>query len=215
MQKDVLYRKAKPSEPEETLFQLVLPAAHREVTLKGCRDKVCHLGLEHMLDFMCDQFFWPHMAAQVKKYIGKCHPCLTFKAKQSKAPLENTVAIHPLELVLLDYLSLEPGKGWGENVLVVTDHFTQHAQVYVTQNQSAQTTTKTLQDKFIVHYGLPKENLSGQGRNFEIGLVADLCKLMGTQKIQTSPYYSQTNGQYERLNSTLIGMLGMLPPEQK
>ena len=29
----------------------------REVTLKGCHDEVGHLGLEHMLDLMCDQFF--------------------------------------------------------------------------------------------------------------------------------------------------------------
>ena len=46
-------------------------------------------------------------------------------------------------------------------------------------------------------------------------LVADLCTLMGTQKILTSPYYPQTDGQCERFNSTLMGMLGTLPPEKK
>ena len=59
---------------------------------------------------MHDQFFWPHMAAQVKEHIGKCHPCLAFKAKQPKTPLENIVATHPLELIHLNYLCLEPGK---------------------------------------------------------------------------------------------------------
>ena len=54
-----------------------------------------------------------------------------------------------------------------------------------------------------------------QGQNFESQLVADLCELMGTQKIWTSPYYLQTNGQCERFNSTLINMLGMLPKEKK
>ena len=34
-----------------------------------------------------------------------------FKAKQPRAPLENIVATHPLELVNLDYLCLEPRKG--------------------------------------------------------------------------------------------------------
>ena len=69
--------------------------------------------------------------------------------------------------------------------------------------------------KFIVHYGLPKKILMDHSQNFKSQLVADLCKLMGTQKVQTSPYHPQTNGQCERFNSTLINMLGTLPKEKK
>ena len=69
---------------------------------------------------------------QAREQIDKCHPCLTFKAKQPRAPLENIVATHPSELVHLPYLCLELGKGKEENVLVVTDHFTHYAQAYVT-----------------------------------------------------------------------------------
>ena len=197
-------------------MQLVLPAAYREVALKGCYDEVGHLGLECMLDLMHDRFFWPHMAVQAKEHIGKCHPCLAFKARQPKAPLKNIMAIHPLELVHLDFLCLECGKGQEENVLVITDHFTRYDQVFVTRTQMAQmTVAKTPWDKFIVHYGLPKKILTDQGHNFESQLVADLCELMGVQKIWTSPYHLQTNGQCERFNSTLINMLGTLPKEKK
>ena len=139
-------------------------------------------------------------------------PYLQGQAAQSLS--ENTVATHPLELVHLDYLCLEPRKGLEENVLVVTDHFTPYIQTYVTWTQPPQTTAKTLWDKFIVHYGLPKKIFSDQGRNFESQLVADVCKLMGTQKLWTSLYHPQTNGQCERCNCTLIGMLGMLPPKK-
>ena len=125
------------------------------------------------------------------------------------------MATHPLELVHLNYLCLEPGKGLEENVLVVTDHFTRYTQAYVTRTQTVQTTARTLWDKFIVHYGLPEKILSDQHHNFKSQLVADLCKLMGMQKIQTSLYHPQTNGQCERFNSTLINMLGMLLPEKK
>ena len=57
--------------------------------------------------------------------------------------------------------------------------------------------------------------LTDQGHNFESQLVADLCKLMGVQKIQTSLYHLQTNGQCERFNSTLINMLETIPKEKK
>ena len=61
----------------------------------------------------------------------------------------------------------------------------------------------------------PRKYLTDQGCNFESQLVADLCELMGVQKIQTSLYHLQTNGQCERFNSTLINMLGTLPKEKK
>ena len=48
----------------------------------------------------------------------------------------NIVATHPLELVHLNYLCLEPGKGLDKNVLVVTDHFTRYSQAYVTRTQT-------------------------------------------------------------------------------
>ena len=215
LKKGILYRWTRPRESEGTLLQLVLPTAQREVALRGCYDEVGHLGLEHMLDLTCDRFFWPHMTAQAMEHIGKCHLCLAFKARQPKAPLKNIVATYPLELVHLDYLCLEPGKGLEENVLVITDHFTRYTQAYVTRSQTAQMTAKTLWDKFIVHYGLRKKILTDQGWNFESQLVADLCELMGMQKIQTRPYHLQTNGQCERFNSTLINVLGTLPKEKK
>ena len=112
---------------------MVLPTAYREIALRGCHDEVGHLGLECMLDLMHYGLFWPHMAAQANEHVGKCCLCLACKARQPEAPLKNIVATHPLELVHLDYLCLEPGKGLEENVLVASDHFTRYAQAYVTK----------------------------------------------------------------------------------
>ena len=78
------------------------------------------------------------------------------QGQAAKAPLENTVATHPLELIHLHYLCLKPQKGLEENVLVVTDHFNQHTQAYVIWSQTTQTSAKSLWDNFIVHYGLSK-----------------------------------------------------------
>ena len=59
-------------------------------------------------------------------------------------PLENIVATHPLELVHLNYLCLEPQKGLEKNVLVVTDHFTRYARAYVTRTQTVQRMARTI-----------------------------------------------------------------------
>ena len=150
-----------PRESQEALFQLVLPTVHRENTLKECHDEIGHLGLRKMLDLMCDHFLWPWMAVQAKEHVKKCCQHIIFKAKQQRAPMENIMVTHPLELVHIDYLSLEPGKGKEDNVLVVTDHFTWYAHVYVTQSQTAQAMVKVLWDNSIIC--LLKKILSDQG----------------------------------------------------
>ena len=107
-----------------------------------------------------------------------------------------------------------PGAREGK-VPAVTDHFTQYAQACITGSQIALTESKVLWDNFIIHYGLPEKILSDQGRNFESELIINLCKLTGTTKLSSSPYHPETNGQCKRFNSTLIKILGMLPPECK
>ena len=156
---------------------------HRVTTLNGCHDEVGNLGLEWMLNLMHDHFFWPHMTVQARKHVDQCHPCLTFKAKQPRSLLEKQCSYPSFRTGPPDYLCLEPEKGKEENIPVVTDHFTQYAQAYIAQSQTALTTTKALWDNFIVHYGLPMKILSDQGRSFKSELIADLCRLMGTEKL--------------------------------
>ena len=76
-------------------------------------------------------------------------------------------------------------------------------------------TAKLLWNNFIIHYGFPNKIISDQGRNFESELLANLCEVAGVQKLRTTPYHPQTNGQCERFNSTLLNMLGTLTLEQK
>ena len=61
---------------------------HKETTLEGCHDKIGHLGLKRILNLMQDHFLRPQMAVQVKEHVKKCCQCVTFKAKEQKAPME-------------------------------------------------------------------------------------------------------------------------------
>ena len=99
--------------------------------------------------------------------------------------------------------------------MVITDHFTRYAQAFPSNTQTVLATAKLLWNNFILHYGFPEKIITDQGRNFESQLIGHLCQLAGVQKLRTSPYHPQTNGQCERFNGTLLNMLGTLTPEQK
>ena len=46
-------------------------------------------------------------------------------------------------------------------------------------------------------------------------IITHLCDLYGVQKLRTSPYHAQTNGQVERTNQTIIHMIGKLEEDKK
>ena len=75
----------------------------------------------------------------------------------------NIESTAPMEIMCIDYLSLEPLKGVVENILVITDHFTRYAQAFPTKNQAARSTARVLFDIFFVHYGFPTYMHSDQG----------------------------------------------------
>ena len=151
--------------------------------------------------------------------MKSCPHCLQFKKLPEKATLNPIKTSRPLELVHIDYLTIEAPKTSRSqkdvNILIVTDHFTRYAQAFVTPNQKASTIAKTLWDKFFVHYGFPEKILSDQGRNFESKLLKELCILAQIKKMRTTPYRPEGNGSCERFNRTLISMLGTLPEEFK
>ena len=64
------------------------------------------------------------MQTEAIQHVLKCTRCLRRKTPSHVAPLHPIHVTQPLELVHMDYLSLEPSKGNIENVLVITDHFT-------------------------------------------------------------------------------------------
>ncbi len=185
--------------------------------ISGLHDDHGHLGFDRVLDLVRSRFYWPRMSAQVKQHLQNCLPCIRRKAPTTskKAPLVSITTYQPMELVCLDYLSLEVSKGGYENVLVITDHFTRYAVAIPTRNQTAMTTARVLYDHFLIHYGFPARLHSDQGRNFESSIIRELCTLIGTRKCRTTPYHPQGNGTTERFNSTLLSMLGTLTIKQK
>ena len=215
--KDVLSRKSYSdnSTTKKTLWQLVVPKHFRERALFGCHDDVGHQGILRTLSLLRERFYWPGMQEEATQYVMHCSRCLRRKTPPQVAPLQPILVTQPLELVHMDYLSLEPSKGNIENVLVITDHFTRYALAYPSKTQTAQATARILCDNFICHYGFPERFISDQGRNFESDLIKELCKIAGVKKVHTTPYHPQGNGQCERFNSTLCNMLGTLSEEEK
>ena len=95
------------------------------------------------------------------------------------------------------------------------DHFSKHVVAYVVKDQKAKTAAKALRWGYFGLFGAPAYLVSDQGGAFTGKVVESLAKLYRVQKLRTSSYHTQTNGQVEQMNQTLICMIGKLDEEKK
>ena len=177
----LLYRKVFDGQLQENKFQFMLPQSYWKQALEACHENMRHLGIERTTVLLKDHFYWPSITEDVEKHIKSCPRCLRFKTQPEKAELNPVITTRPLELVHIDYLTIEAPanfkSGKDVNVLIITDHFTRYAQAHITSSQKAPIVAETLWDQFFVHYGFPEKILSDQGRNFESQLISELCEL--------------------------------------
>lgn len=209
----VLYRRRK--DKDSTTYQFVLPEGLRSSVMSSLHDHMGHMGMERTLDLVRSRFYWPKMASEVEQKVRTCGRCVRRKSlPQKAAPLVNIQATRPLQLVCMDFLSLEPDRSNTRDILVITDFFTKYAVAVPTPNQKARTVAKCLWENLIVHYGFPERLHSDQGPDFESRTIKELCEISGIKKIRTTPYHPRGNP-VERFNRTLLNMLGTLEEKDK
>lgn len=129
MKEGILYRTR--NEGGVTTFQLVLPEELRVLAMKSLHNDMGHLGIEQSTALLRTRFYWPKMAAEVEAKVKTCDRCIRRKAPtQWAAQLVNIQVTRPLELVCIDFLSIEPDRSNTSNVLVITDQYTQSKGLY-------------------------------------------------------------------------------------
>ena len=211
---NVLYKQA--NTPEGCIFRLIVPKHMQAQVLEYAHDKMGHLGREKTQSIARSRFFWIGLTRSMEEKIKTCPRCIRAKTPYQPdcAPLGTIEATRPLEIVSIDFLSLEHSQGGYNSILVMTDVMTKYAWAYPTKNQEAKTVAKILVEDFITHYGIPEQIHSDQGQCFEGKVIQHMCKMLGVKKTHTTIYHPQGNP-VERWNRTLLSMLRTLDDLEK
>ena len=122
----------------------------------------------------------------MRQVIKACKCCLQYEGGTPKAPLCPIVATIPLDLLHVDFTSIETTMELDQsprvaNILVIRDHSTKHVLAYVTPDQTAKTVAKFLYGDYISIFGALARLLSDRGISFTGSIIEEMCKILGVQ----------------------------------
>ncbi|GJP41219.1 hypothetical protein CLOM_g889 [Closterium sp. NIES-68] len=153
-------------------------------------------------------YYWPNMADDVRKYVSSCTACQIMKSSHQRAagllqsldPPER-----PWQHVTMDYVTGLPAGPSGNNaILVVVDRLTKMAHFIACQQTiTAEQTAQLFIANVIRLHGLPSAIISDRDPKFTSNFWRHLWDQFGTKLQFSSAYHPQTDGQTERVNQTM------------
>ena len=159
-----------PKGEVEGVLVFLVPTSQCTVALNGVHHDAGHQGQQRMLALAQEHFWWPMMAEDCKALVQGCLRCCTFEGVVPKAPLCPVRAHAPLELVHVDFTSMESTIELDKppsikKVLVITNHFMHYTLAIITKDQMAKTVVRVLYEQFIMVFSTPVKLLSDWGVN--------------------------------------------------
>ena len=113
----------------------------------------------------------------------------------------------PWDVVSMDFMTdLPVTKDCNRHLLVVCDHFPRWVEDTL-PDMLATTVAKVLAAEVFSRYECPQYLHSDCAANFRSQVVAELCRVMGIKKTNTTAFHPQGNSRCERVNRTVLGIL--------
>ena len=126
-----LYVRAIPPGDVTKTKLFIVPRAYQKRAIDGCHQDSGHQGQNRTLSLAAERFWWPNMPSEVRNAVKNCQKCIKHEFNSSKEPLHPIIVTAPLDLVHIDFTSIEVS---GDDdlhttptvvlVLTITDHFT-------------------------------------------------------------------------------------------
>lgn len=192
--------------------QFVVPADMVKSLLTLAHNDFGHLSPAKTLALLRERHWWPKMYTDVEHHCKLCRDCQVTKPSRLAAPRTRGLmplrASRPMELLTMDFVTHLPVTDRGfDNLLVIVDHFSKYAWAFPMHSMTSVDVATMLFDRIFSEWGTPDFLLTDQGSDFNSELMKDFCRLFGAKKLRTSSYHPAGDGETERFNKTILGLL--------
>jgi hypothetical protein len=213
----VVWRKWFDEKGNVTGHQFLTPRTLRGEVLNYAHDHrlAGHFGVRRTTDRVRPLFYWKGISDDVDYWLRSCETCNSRRAppKRPHHALERQVVGAPNQRVAMDILGpFEPVADSGnKHLLVITDYLTKWVEAVPMPDKTATRCADIFVREWVLRYGAPEEILTDQGAQFESKVFQETCHLLGMEKLRTTAFHPQGDGQTERANRSLLALLNKLP----
>lgn len=207
----ILYRKIERNKISSWLP--IVPRSLIWTLINHVHNEIKHLGCDKTLDKIYEQYWFPQMAKNVRKFIDSCIVC-----KASKGPSgAQQLRLHPIPKISVPWHTIHidlTGKLSGksdkkEYVSVIIDGFTKYVLLEHTQSLDAACAVKALK-KAVSLFGAPRRIIADQGRCYISSNFKEFCNQHNVELHLIATGSSRANGQVERVMRTLKTLLTVI-----
>ena len=172
------------------------PAAHLLI-LEEVHLAYLHIGAPKMYHLLRSRYWWPDMEASCRTYCATCFACQLERATHAPTWSGNLIPPPPgprLEwsIDLLTGLPATPNHPF-RHILTMVDTFSKFILLAALPDKASATVATTIRERLIGVFGIPLAFRVDNGTEFA-GALAEVCAVLGTHRITTSPYHSPANG---------------------
>lgn len=164
-----------------------------------------HFGIRKTLNRICQKYYWPGVANDVRKFINSCHECLKFKSPQLKPAgfMHTTQTSFPWEVITADFVGPLPRSSkLNKYLLVIQDKFTKWVECVPLREATATGLKKAIRERIFAKFGWPKKLITDNGSQFTAKMFIDFLRENYVIHVLTPPYSPQCNST-ERANRTI------------
>lgn len=194
---------------QEIVRTMIVPKDRRVKVMTLAHERCGHLGYRKVVAIIKRHFDWPTIVRDTATHCSSCTVCLACaKSRPWKAPMvERPVLTEPYQSIAIDLVGpLPKAKGGVRFVLSYICLASRWPEAIALKSITAKSVATALIEIFS-RTALPFRILSDQGSQFNGALIKCLCSAWNIDKVRTTAYHPQTNGQVERMHATLGAML--------
>ena len=160
-----------------------------------------------MLELIKQNYWWPELKEDVKKYVQECFKCQQNKVQHQKKSGE----LHWLEIpqglwqeISIDIIWSLPRSNGMDMIVVIVDQFTNMIQLKVTIiSILSEGIVKIYKDDIWKLHGVPRKIWSDREPQFVLKFIEEFMRALEMTKQLSMAYHPQTDGQIERINQEI------------